>query len=161
MISCSEMVQKIRAATDARTDRDLQIIARTDAIAVEGIDRAIERAHAYIQAGADVTFVEAPTSISDMTRIGREIAAPQVANIVFGGKTPDLGRMQLAKMGYSIVLYANAALQASMKASQEVLAVLKEKHSLVLIADRIGEFAERQRVVAKETWDEREARYRE
>ncbi|VTZ26530.1 2,3-dimethylmalate lyase (fragment) [Methylocella tundrae] len=153
------MVQKIKAAVDARHDSDLQIIARTDAIAVEGIDRAIDRAHAFIEAGADATFVEAPTTIAEMERIGREITSPQVANIVFGGKTPDLGQRHLTELGFSIVLYANAALQAALKASREVLSVLKDERSLVSVADRLASFDERQRVVAKGTWDKREARY--
>ncbi|VTZ51131.1 2,3-dimethylmalate lyase [Methylocella tundrae] len=159
VIPCAEMVQKIKAAVDARHDSDLQIIARTDAIAVEGIDRAIDRAHAFIEAGADATFVEAPTTIAEMERIGREITSPQVANIVFGGKTPDLGQRHLTELGFSIVLYANAALQAALKASREVLSVLKDERSLVSVADRLASFDERQRVVAKGTWDKREARY--
>lgn len=160
VIPCAEMVQKIKAATDGRRDGDLQIIARTDAIAVEGIDRAIERAHAFIEAGADVTFVEAPTSLADMERIGRELSVPQVANIVFGGKTPDLGRERLAGMGFSLVLYANAALQAAVKASREVLGVLKEEHSLISVGDRLASFEERQRIVDKPAWDALESRYR-
>jgi 2-methylisocitrate lyase-like PEP mutase family enzyme len=159
VIPCAEMVEKIKAAVDARHDSDLQIIARTDSIAIEGIDAAIDRAHAYVEAGADATFVEAPTNILDMARIGKEIQVPQIANIVFGGKTPDLGQEQLTQMGFSLVLYANAALQAALKASYDVLGILKNEHSLVLAADRLASFEERQRVVAKGVWDEREARY--
>ena len=115
VIALDEMVQKVKAAVDARRDGDLQIIARTDARAVEGMDGAIGRAQAYIEAGADVAFVEAPTNLAELARIPREIAAPQVANIVFGGKTPDPGRAELAKLGFSLVLYANAALQAAVQ----------------------------------------------
>lgn len=160
VIPTEEMVAKIKAATDARLDDDLQIIARTDARAIEGLDRAMERAHAFIEAGADLTFVEAPTSIEELARIGRELNVPQVANIVFGGKTPDPGRQKLADMGYSIVLYANAALQAALRASTEVLASLKETGSLDMVAERLASFDERQRAVKKDVWDSLEERYR-
>ena len=130
------MVQKVKAAVDARRDGDLQIIARTDARAVEGLDRAIARAHAYIEAGADVAFVEAPTSLAELARVTREIKAPHVANIVFGGKTPDPGQAELAKLGFSLVLYANAALQAAVKAAFDVLGALKRDGSLDGVAEQ-------------------------
>lgn len=160
VVAPEEMVQKIRAAVDARHDQSLQIIARTDARAVEGIDQALERARAYVAAGADATFVEAPTKLEELARIPKTLDVPQVANIVFGGKTPDPGRAKLAELGFSIVLYANAALQAALKASWEVLSVLKNEGSLQSVADRLASFEERQRAVAKDEWDAREARYR-
>jgi 2-methylisocitrate lyase-like PEP mutase family enzyme len=160
VIEVAEMVQKIKAAVDARHDPSLQIIARTDARAIEGLDHAIERAQAYIAAGADATFVEAPTGLEELARIPKELAVPQVANIVFGGKTPDPGRDKLADLGFSIVLYANAALQAALKASYEVLSALKIEGSLRSVGDRLASFEERQRSVAKDIWDAREARYR-
>jgi 2-methylisocitrate lyase-like PEP mutase family enzyme len=160
VVPVDEMVQKIRAAVDARQDQDLQIIARTDSRAIEGLDRAIDRARAYIEAGADITFVEAPTGFDELARIGRELRVPQVANIVFGGRTPDPGRDKLAEMGFSIVLYANAALQAALKASYDVLGALKEKGSLASVADRLASFDERQKAVAKHEWDALEERYR-
>jgi 2-methylisocitrate lyase-like PEP mutase family enzyme len=160
VIPAGEMVQKIKAAADARLDGDFQIIARTDARAIEGLERAIERAHAFIAAGADATFVEAPLDLDELARIARELPVPQVANIVFGGKTPDPGRRALADMGFSIVLYANAALQAALRASYEVLGALKATGSLAAVAERLASFEERQRAVAKHHWDELEARYR-
>ncbi|SEP30263.1 Phosphoenolpyruvate phosphomutase [Methylobacterium sp. ap11] len=160
VIPASEMVQKVKAAVDARRDGDLQIIARTDARAIEDLDRAIERARAYIEAGADATFVEAPVSAEELARIARDLPVPQVANIVFGGRTPDPGRQALAGMGFSIVLYANAALQAALKASFDVLGALKRDGSLEAVADRLASFEERQRAVDKGAWDAREARYR-
>lgn len=153
VIPQGEMVQKIKAAADTRRDGDLQVIARTDARAVEGLDRAIERARAYVEAGADATFVEAPLSVEELERIGREIEVPQVANIVFGGRTPDPGRERLAEMKFSLVLYANAALQAALKASYEVLGALKTDGSLVGVAGRLASFEERQRAVSKDAWD--------
>jgi 2-methylisocitrate lyase-like PEP mutase family enzyme len=160
VIAADEMVQKIRAAVDARHDQSLQIIARTDAYAVEGLERTLDRARAYVAAGADATFVEAPTTLAELARIPQALAVPQVANIVFGGKTPDPGRAKLAELGFSIVLYANAALQAALKASYDVLRTLKSEGSLQPVADRLASFEERQRVVAKDEWDAREARYR-
>lgn len=160
VIPLAEMVAKIKAAVDARRDGDFQIVARTDARAIEGIDRAIERAHAFVEAGADATFVEAPLDEAELARIGREIPAPQIANIVFGGRTPDPGRPRLAEMGFSGVLYANAALQAALRASFEVLTALRDDGSLANVADRLASFEERQRSVAKPRWDELEARYR-
>ena len=160
VIALDEMVQKVKAAVDARRDGDLQIIARTDACAIEGLDPAIGRAQAYIEAGADVAFVEAPTNLAELARIPREIAAPHVANIVFGGKTPDPGRAELAKLGFSLVLYANAVLQAAVKAAWDVLGALKRDGSLAGVADRIASFEERQRVVQKPCWDALESKFR-
>ncbi|MGC1351024.1 MAG: oxaloacetate decarboxylase [Xanthobacteraceae bacterium] len=160
VIAREEMVQKIKAAVDTRHDQSLQIIARTDAYAVEGLERALERAQAYVAAGADATFVEAPTTLEELARIPKALDVPQVANIVFGGKTPDPGRKKLAELGFSIVLYANAALQAALKASYDVLSVLKSEGSLRSVSDRLASFEERQRTVAKDEWDAREGRYR-
>ena len=160
VIETQEMVQKIKAAVDARHDQSLQIIARTDARAIEGLDRALDRAHAYIAAGADVTFVEAPTGLEELARIAKELSVPQVANIVFGGKTPDPGREKLTELGFAIVLYANAVLQAALKAAYDVLGVLKVEGSLTSVGDRFASFDERQRSVAKDMWDAHEARYR-
>lgn len=159
VIPLGDMLQKIKAATDARQDRDFQIIARTDAHAVEGLDRALERAHAFAEAGADIIFVEAPTSAGELARIAREIDKPQIANIVFGGKTPDPGHAALAKMGFAFSLYANAALQAALKGAGDVLAALRRDGSLEAVADKLASFEERQRVVGKDAWDALELKY--
>jgi 2-methylisocitrate lyase-like PEP mutase family enzyme len=159
VVPLDEMLSKVKAAVDARRDPDLQIIARTDARAVLGIDAAIDRAHAMIEAGADVTFVESPTSEAEMARIAKELPVPQIANIVHGGKTPDLGQKRLAEMGFAGVLYANAALQAALRASCEVLAALKTDGSLKNVGDRLAGFDERQRAVAKDKFDSLEKKY--
>ena len=160
VVPLAEMVAKIKAAVDARRDGDLQIVARTDARAIDGIDAAIDRAHAFIEAGADVTFVEAPVSFDEMARIARELPVPQIANIVFGGKTPDPGRARLKEMGFAGVLYANAVLQAALRASYDVLASLRDTGSLDAVADRLAGFEERQKSVAKPHWDALDAKYR-
>ena len=161
VIALPEMVAKIKAAVDARRDQDFQIVARTDSRALVGLDQAIERAQAFIDAGADATFVEAPLSFEEMERIAKELTVPQIANIVYGGKTPDPGRSRLADMGFAGVLYANASLQAALRAAYDVLGSLKEHGSLDRVADRLASFDERQRVVNKPLWDAMEARDKE
>ncbi len=160
VIACGEMVGKIKAAADARSNPDLQIVARTDARAIEGIDSAIARAQAYAQAGADVTFVEAPLDLAEMRRISSEIEAPQIANMVFGGLTPALPQSEFAKLGFGGVLYANAALQAALKSVGDVMAALRRDGSLASVAERLAGFEERQRLVDKPRYDELEQRYR-
>jgi 2-methylisocitrate lyase-like PEP mutase family enzyme len=115
---------------------------------------------AFVEAGADATFVEAPKSIKELARIPAEVHVGQIANIVFGGKTPDPGREELGRMGYAIVLYANATLQAALKATYEVLRSLKHTGSLADTSDLLASFDERQRVIGKEAWDAFEEKYR-
>jgi 2-methylisocitrate lyase-like PEP mutase family enzyme len=159
VIPLEEMIQKIKAAVDTRKDADLQIIARTDARAIEGLDRAIERAKRFAEAGADLTFVEAPLSVAELQRIATEINVPQVANIVYGGRTPDPGRAAFTQMGFAVVLYANAALQAALRASSQVLSVLKAEGRLESASSLLATFEERQQSVAKDYWDDLENRY--
>ncbi|MFZ1173975.1 MAG: oxaloacetate decarboxylase [Bradyrhizobium sp.] len=160
IVPLEEMLAKVKAAVDTRRDGDLQIVARTDARAVLGLQAAIDRAGAMIEAGADVTFVEAPTSAEELARIARSLSVPQVANIVFGGRTPELGQKKFAELGFGCVLYANAALQAALKASHEILMALKQEGSLASVADRLASFAIRQQTVSKPKYDELERRYR-
>jgi 2-methylisocitrate lyase-like PEP mutase family enzyme len=159
LIRSAEMVGKIKAAVDARRSRDCLIIARTDARAVEGLEAAIGRAQSYAAAGVDATFVEAPESQAELAEIPRRLAVPQVANMVVGGKTPIATREELAAMGFGVVLYANAALQASVLAMQEVLGALRRDGSLKAVSNRLASFAERQRLVGKPEWDAFETRF--
>jgi 2-methylisocitrate lyase-like PEP mutase family enzyme len=160
VIASADMVGKIKAAVDARTDADLQIVARTDARAIEGLDAPLDRARAFVEAGADVTFVEAPVNAAELQRIAREIAVPQIGNIVFGGLTPALSQAELAQLGFGGVLYANAALQAALKSVNDVMAALRRDGSLAQVADRLAGFEERQQGVAKSDYDALEQRYR-
>jgi 2-methylisocitrate lyase-like PEP mutase family enzyme len=160
VVPLEEMLAKVKAAVDTRRDGDLQIVARTDARAIFGLQAAIDRAGAMIEAGADVTFVEAPTSAEELAQIAKSLSVPQVANIVFGGRTPELGQPKFAELGFGCVLYANAALQAALKASHEVLMALKRDGSLTSVADRLADFAVRQHVVSKPKYDELERRYK-
>jgi 2-methylisocitrate lyase-like PEP mutase family enzyme len=159
LIPAAEMVGKVKAAVDARSSADCLVIARTDARAVEGLEAAIARAESYAEAGADATFVESPESLAELAEIPRRLGVPQVANMVVGGKTPLVTRDELAAMGFGLVLYANAALQASVLAMQEVLGALRRDGSLAAVGNRLVSFAERQRLVGKAEWDALEARF--
>lgn len=160
VIPASEMVDKIKAAVDSRRDGDLQIIARTDARAIEGIEHALERAQAYIDAGADATFVEAPTSAEELAAITNSLDVPQVANIVFGGRTPELGQPRMKESGFSIVLYANLVLQASIRSANAILEHLSAKGGAAGVEHMLASFTERQETVAKPHWDALEERYK-
>ncbi len=161
VISTGEMVGKIKAAVDARASNDLLIIARSDALAVEGFDTTIERVQRYIEAGADITFVEAPQNTDDMRKIPGRLPVPQVVNIVVGGKTPALSQEELAKMGYGLVLYANVALQGAIAGMQAVLKQLKANGRVDAASEMIATFAERQRLVKKPLFDDLAKKYSE
>ena len=137
----------------------MKIIARTDARAIISMDEALDRAAVFIEAGADATFVEAPTSLDELSIIPKHLTAPQVANMVFGGMTPEPGREVLASMGYSLVLYANAALQSAIKAVEQTLSSLRDTGSLVAGADRLATFEQRQDLVRKSQWDDLERKH--
>jgi 2,3-dimethylmalate lyase len=159
VIASTDMVQKIRAAADARIDPNLVIVARTDALATHGFEDAIERAAAYIEAGADMTFVEAPRTKEQIVEIPRRAKAPQIINIVAGGLTPMIALDELKSMGYSMILYANAALQASVAGMQKVLKHLQAHGSLDEVSAELASFEERQRLVGKPHYDALEKKY--
>jgi 2-methylisocitrate lyase-like PEP mutase family enzyme len=156
LVAPAEMVNKVRAAVDARRE-GLVIIARTDACAVEGFEAAIDRANRYIEAGADMTFVEAPESVADLRQVPKRLAVPQMLNMVLGGKTPIVDAAAASEMGFSLVLYANAALQGAVHGMQTTLQTLRDKG--VLDEASVTSFSERQRLVDKPAYDAMEARY--
>ncbi|HXA91377.1 MAG TPA: isocitrate lyase/phosphoenolpyruvate mutase family protein [Mycobacterium sp.] len=161
VISAAEMVQKIHAAVDARSDENTVIIARTDARANHGLDAALDRAAAYAAAGADVLFIEGLHSREELRAAGKCMPGiPKLANMVEGGKTPLLSRDELVAMGFSIILYANAAMQGAILGSQTVLRRLRDIGSLDTARDQLAPWDERQRLVRKATYDELEHRYR-
>ncbi|QGY06085.1 carboxyvinyl-carboxyphosphonate phosphorylmutase [Methylobacterium mesophilicum SR1.6/6] len=160
VIPLPEMLQKLRAALDTRRDGDLQIIARTDAYATLGFQAALDRAAAFAEAGADVIFLEAPTHETELLQIPRAIDAPHIVNIVFGGLTPAVPQAQLREAGFSLVLYANATLQAALRGAREVLEALARDGSLDAVSHRIATFDERQTVVRKPEFDALDTRYR-
>ena len=161
VIDADEMAGKVKAAVDARTNRDTLIIARSDALAVEGFDASIERAQRYIEAGADITFVEAPENEDEIRKIPQRLSVPQVVNVVVGGKTPVFGQEELAKMGYALVLYANVALQGAIAGMQAALKSLKTTGRVDAGSATIASFMERQRLVKKPFFDELERKYAE
>jgi 2-methylisocitrate lyase-like PEP mutase family enzyme len=127
IISADEMVGKIHAAVDARRDSDLVIIARTDAVAVEGLAAAIDRAKAFAEAGADLLFVEAPVSEEDIATVATELrgVAPLVFNWAEGGKTPPLPAERIAELGFSLILYPIGTLLAATAGIRTLLASLR------------------------------------
>lgn len=159
VISKDEMLGKIKAAVDARSSRDFLIIARTDARAIHGLDDALERAHAFAEQGADITFVEAPESRQELQRISAELPCPQVVNVVIGGKTPTLKASEFEKMGFGVVLYANAALQGAIRGMTQALTYLRDHGELPEDPNLVATFAERQSLVQKGRFDALEKRY--
>jgi 2-methylisocitrate lyase-like PEP mutase family enzyme len=159
VIPAAEMVQKVKAAVDSRRDADLLIIARTDAIAPEGFEAAIARAAAYHEAGADVTFVEAPTSMEQIADIPRRLPWPQLLNIVMGGRTPEFPNAKVKELGFAGVIYANVALQAAVLGMQAALGELRRKGHMGDAAKMLVDFSERQRLVHKDEFDALERKY--
>jgi carboxyvinyl-carboxyphosphonate phosphorylmutase len=125
VISPKQFAEKIRAASENRTDPDFIIIARTDARAVNGLEDAIARAQLYRESGADVIFVEAPTSHDEIERIAREVKAPLLSNQVPGGRTPALTASELEKLGYKIVIFPVVGFMAATLAIEKALSELK------------------------------------
>lgn len=142
LVSAAEMVGKIRAAVDARTSSDTLIIARTDAIAVEGFRSAIERAHLYAQAGADVLFVEAPGSKVEMAKLTAELGAnlPLMANMVEGGKTPVLGAAELEALGFALVIFPGGIVRAIAHAARDFYATLARDGTSAAFRNRMYDF---------------------
>ncbi|KDC20927.1 isocitrate lyase/PEP mutase family protein [Bordetella bronchiseptica] len=157
----SEMVSKIKAAADARRDEDFLIIARTDARAVEGFDAAIERARRFAEAGADILFVEAIVDQDEVGKLPQLLSQPLLVNIVVGGKTPPMPAAQLGRLGYSVVLYANATLQGAVLGMQRALGALRRDGKLDEDPALLAPFLERQRLVGKPLYDELEERYKD
>ena len=145
LIESQEMQAKIAAAAAARQDAGLLLIARTDARGVLGLDEALRRGHAYLEAGADALFLEAPRSLEEMERIGREFAGvPLVANMVEGGKTPSSSVEELHAMGFSIQLFANFLMRAMLHAGQQALAHLATAGETESYMDRLLSWQDRQ-----------------
>lgn len=159
VVDLTEARNRIKAAVDARQDSNLLIMARTDARAIHGFEAAIERAQAFIEDGADITFVEAPESLDEIREIPLKLkGTPQLVNLVVGGRTPIIGFDELDQMGFALVLYANAALQGAVYGMQAALGLLKAQGSLDE-SGPLASFKERQRLVNKPLFDELEKRY--
>jgi 2-methylisocitrate lyase-like PEP mutase family enzyme len=158
LVPADEMVSKIRAAVDARTDPDFVIIARTDAIAVEGFDAAIERAQRYREAGADALFVEAP-SAEQLPALAPRLDFPLVYNMAASGKTPFLGRSEIENLGFKIIIYPNWMVLAAIRAASQVLTTLRETGSIASVAPEVASFREFFDLMGMPEVQELEARY--
>ncbi len=159
VVPTRDMVQKLRAAREAVADADLVLIARTDALAVEGLEAAIDRAQAYQAAGADVIFVEAPTSEAEIETIARRVAAPKLINMFQGGKTPLVGLDRLRRLGYRIVIIPSDLQRAAIRAMEETLAAIARDGNSAAVADRLASFADRETAVDTTGWLALDRRY--
>ncbi|MDR7236355.1 isocitrate lyase/PEP mutase family protein [Neobacillus drentensis] len=162
VISKEEMVGKIKAAVDTRRDENLAIIARTDALAVYGMEDALDRANAYVEAGADIIFVEAPTTIEQLKNITSSLKGiPQIINLVEGGKTPLISLKEAEEIGFKIMLCANTVLRSAIKGITESLRILKAEGSHENIHELICTWEERQSLFKLNQIKELENKYAE
>lgn len=155
LVPREEMIARLLAAQQARSKPDLLLIARTDAIAVEGFAAAIERARAYRDAGADVIFVEAPRTIEEIRAIPKELSdVPLLINIVEGGNTPELPAAELAACGYRIVLHANFLMRTMLHAGEQALRHLHSRRETVSLHGSLLSWETRQQLVQQELADQ-------
>ena len=159
VISLREMVGKIHAAVDTRQDPDLVIIARSDARAIEGLQASIDRVNAYLEAGADVGFVEAPQNIDELRIVAREVKGPALVNVFEGGKTPMVPASELEAMGFRLGIYPSQTHRAAIRAAQKVLAALKENGDTRRIEGELATFQEREDAVGTAGWRALEEKY--
>ena len=141
VIPTAEMVAKVRAACDARVDADFVVIARCDAIAVEGLEAALERGARYREAGADMLFIEAPVGRAEVERVAQHFrGVPLLYNMASSGKTPDLPADELGRLGFKLAIYPNWVILAAIPAMQAVLRELKAKGSIADVRGRVATF---------------------
>lgn len=159
LVPAGEMVGKIKAALDARSD--MLVMARTDAIAVEGFDAAMDRAERYLEAGADILFIEAPETEEQMRTLCERFAkrVPLLANMVEGGRTPFLPAAQLGKLGYRIVIFPGGTVRALIQSMNGYFTSLREHGTTAPYADRMLDFKRLQKVLGTEATLERGRRY--
>ncbi|TMK14107.1 MAG: oxaloacetate decarboxylase [Alphaproteobacteria bacterium] len=159
VISRAEMVGKIKAAVDTRRDGDLVIIARSDARAIEGLEAAVDRVNAYLEAGADVGFVEAPQTVEELRIVGREVRGPALVNVFEGGKTPMIGAQELEAMGFRLGIYPSQTHRAAIRAAQRVLVAMKRDGDTRAIETELATFQEREDAVGTADWRALEDKY--
>jgi 2,3-dimethylmalate lyase len=159
LVTPVEMADKIRAACDARVDQDFVIIARTDAIAVEGLDRALERARRYEEAGADMVFVEAPSSPEQLRAVPLALKVPTLFNMASSGKTPFLHQDEILALGYKLAIYPNFAILVAIPAVQRYLRELRSAGTVAHLRDGMATFTEWFDAVGMDEIREQEARY--
>jgi len=159
VISQQEYTEKLSAAIDARESKNFIIVARTDARATEGLDEAIQRGQQNKKTGADAIFVEAPRSIDEMKRIGKEINAPLVANMIEGGATPLSSSETLSKMGFNIILYPLSVLYANTFATMNILKELKKSGNTLKYKEKVVNFDQFNDLVELSKFRKMEAKY--
>ena len=145
LVSTEEMCKKV--STAVKYAGNMTVIARTDAIAVSGFDDAIERAKAYVEAGADMLFVEAPTTIAQIEEIAKQAPGPKLINMFYSGKTPLVPTEDLKAMGYQLIIIPSDLQRAAVTAMREVLEVIKRDGNSGAIADGMMTFQERELLV--------------
>jgi 2,3-dimethylmalate lyase len=158
LVRKDEMVAKIKAAVDARTDQDFAVIARTDAIAVEGLEAALDRANAYREAGADMMFVEAPGQ-EHLAEVVRRVDAPHVYNMATSGKTPFLDASEIGALGFKVAIYPNWMLFGALKAARRVLGHLKQTGNVSELRSEVVGFQEFFDLLGMQEMRELDARY--
>ena len=159
VVPAEDHAAKLRAAADARGERDLFIVARTDARQPLGLEAAIERCLAYKEAGADALFVEAPLSVEELERIAEALPGPLVANMIERGVTPHLTRTELEELGFNLIVCPLAGLFAGAKAAMEVLTELKERETTAGVVDELMSFDDFNELVGLERRYADESRY--
>lgn len=137
VIPTEEMVAKIKAAVDTRVDEDLVIMARTDALAIYGIEEAIERVNRYREAGADLILVDALTTREEMMRLNREVDAPTVATQIEGGRTPICTTKELEEMGFATVVYPGSSFFAAAYGIRKVMEEIYHKGATTAFQDKM------------------------
>jgi len=159
VISRAEMVGKIKAAADTRRDAEMVIIARSDARAIEGLEAAIDRVNAYLEAGADVGFVEAPQTVEELRIVGKSVRGPALVNVFEGGKTPMLGATALEEMGFRLGIYPSQTHRAAIRAAQRVLAAMKRDGDTNAVEADLATFQDREDAVGTAAWRALEEKY--
>jgi 2-methylisocitrate lyase-like PEP mutase family enzyme len=152
LVTAAEMCLKIRVARDSVIDPDFVIIARTDAIAVEGLSQALDRARAYLEAGADMIFVEAPESIEQIERIAQAIPQPKLINMFHGGKTPLVPFKRLQELGYKLVIIPSDLQRAAIRAMQKTLLAIRTSGDSCALAAEMASFKEREQIIGTADW---------
>jgi 2-methylisocitrate lyase-like PEP mutase family enzyme len=152
VVPVAEFVGKLRAARDAIDDPDFVLIARTDAIAAEGFEAAVERMQHYLEAGADMAFFDAPTSEEQIAEVARRINAPKLINMFHGGKTPLMPAAQLEALGYSVMIVPGDAQRSAIRAMQKAYAVIRRDGDTTSLIDEMAAFEEREAAVDTEGW---------
>lgn len=147
LVDADEMARKVRVARHAVGDADCMIIARTDAIAVEGFEAALTRAQRYVDAGADMVFVEAPETVEQVRKIARRLPGPKLMNMFYGGKTPLVPLDELAALGYQLVIIPSDLQRAAIHAMQRTLAQIRLSGDSSALAETLTSFQEREKIV--------------